>query len=504
MERRPPPLRGRRRCCSKVESDLNILLVSAEVSPFAKVGGLADVAGALPKELRRQGHDIRVVMPLYSMIENDPRWSLETVAARIPVVMNGGWVEYATVKVGDNGGVPVYFIGHDRFFQEATSSGKIYTPGIEQYLFFSSAVLELPHVLGWTPDVIHCNDWHTGFIPVLMREKHGGRFAGTGAVYTIHNLAYQGEFGVEILDAMGLPRYLFVPQYLETWGAVNFLKAGCVYSDLVNTVSPTYAREIQTPEFGCKLEGLMDHLAQEDRLVGILNGIDTEMFNPRTDQFLSAHYGPSDPKGKAVCRELLLKEIAMEPIKGAPLVGAVTRLSHQKGLDLLADAAPQLFRLPIQLVVQGLGDASVVTGFKALQAKYPNNLRFFEKFDEDLAQRIYAGSDCFAMPSLFEPCGLGQMIAMRYGTLPIVRATGGLKDTVFDGENGFVLTERTSDALVEAFSRSVAAFRDTKVWSGMVRRAMRADYSWTKSAMAYSDLYARAVEARSDRMLKLA
>ncbi|MFI5385068.1 MAG: glycogen synthase [Fimbriimonadales bacterium] len=487
---------------------MKVLFVSSEVSPFAKVGGLADVAGSLPKELRRQGHDIRIVMPFYGMIEQDrrsgKRWGIEPLADSMPVAMNGHWLEHATVMQADFESVPVYFIGHERFFRGATSSDKIYTPGIDQYLFFSAAVLELVHVLGWTPDVVQCNDWQTGFVSVLMREKLESRFGRTGAVFTIHNLAYQGEFGVEILDALALPRTLFVPELLETWGAVNFLKAGCVYSDQVNTVSPRYAREIQTAEYGCKLEGLMKHLAAEEKLSGILNGIDTGFFDPANDPYLPAHYTSGNLAGKRECRKALLAETGMKPIPGAPVMGAVTRLSSQKGLDLLARTAPRLFELPIQLVIQGLGDPAIVTQMRLLQEEFPNHIRFIDRFDEDLAQRIYAGSDLFAMPSVFEPCGLGQMIAMRYGTIPVVRNTGGLADTVREGENGFVFEEKSEVALCAAVERAAKAYRKPQTWRRIVRRAMDADNSWSRSAHEYVDLYERALAARRDSMLKLA
>jgi starch synthase len=466
---------------------LNVLFVSAEVSPFAKVGGLADVAGSLPQALHRLGHDIRIVMPLYGMVDKDPRWTLETVAAHVPIQLNGNWTELAIIKTADLDGVPVYFIGHERFFQSATNSENIYTPGIEQYLFFSEAVLQLPEILGWTPDLVHCNDWHTGFIPVLMREKHARRFENTGAVYTIHNLAYQGEFGIEVLDALALPRSLFVPDLLETWGAVNFLKCGCVYSDRVNTVSPTYSKEIQTPEFGCKLEGLMKHLASEGRLSGILNGIGEE-FNPETDSFLPANYSALDRFGKTSCRHSLLAEVGMPPIEGVPLLGAVTRLSNQKGLHLLIEAAPRLFELPVQIVIQGLGDPAIAADLRRPQHDYPRHIRFLEKFDEDLAHLVYAGSDAFLMPSMFEPCGLGQMIAMRYGSIPIVRGTGGLADTVHEGTNGFVFQEKTAEALVDAVARSCDAFQSAR-WANLVDTAMRCESSWQSSAQEYVALY---------------
>jgi len=482
---------------------LKTLFVSAEVSPFAKVGGLADVAGSLPKALRKLGIDARVVMPLYAMIERDPRWDLEVVAADVPIAINGHWLEHARILTTVHEGVPIYFIGHSRFFQSATSSDRIYTPGIDQYLFFSSACLELPQEVGWKPDVVHCNDWHTGFVPVLMREKFASRFSSTGAAFTIHNLAYQGEFGVEILDALALPRSLFVPELLETWGGVNFLKAGCVYSDQVNTVSPNYAREIQTPAYGCTLEGLMKHLADEDRLTGILNGIDPDAFNPETDPFLPAHYSAEKPDGKSKCRKALLAAVGLDPLPATPIIGAVTRLSHQKGLDLLAAVAPNLFEIPVQLIVQGLGDPAIIADLRSLQLRYPDRIRFVEKFDEDLARLIYSGSDMFAMPSLFEPCGLGQLIAMRFGTIPIVRATGGLADTVTEGRNGFLFREKKEVDLFAAVARAAAVYRNSRAWKRLVRQAMAEDHGWDRSAAEYVNLYGRAAESTGG-MLKLA
>jgi starch synthase len=442
-------------------------------------------------------------MPLYAMIESDPRWELEAVAS-IPVHLNGHWAETAHIKRCELDGVTIYFIGHDRFFKNATSNDRIYTPGIEQYLFFSAAALELPLALGWVPDVVHCNDWHTGFVPVLMREKLESSYEDTAAVFTIHNLAYQGEFGVEILDALALPRSLFVPELLETWGAVNFVKSGCVYSDQVNTVSPTYAREVQTPEFGCTLEGLMKHLAEDGILSGILNGIGTDDFDPGVDPYLEANYTAADPSRKTICRQALMNEIGMVPIEGAPLAGAVTRLSSQKGLNLLIEAAPRLFELPIQLVVQGLGDPALVSALRRLQNAYPRQLRFFEKFDEDLAHRIYSGSDMFVMPSLFEPCGLGQMIALRYGTIPVVRATGGLVDTISEGENGFLFQDKSPDGFVAAMTRAHKAFKNDKSWESMVAQAMKQDYGWTTSAVAYTAMYEKAISAVVESERKLA
>lgn len=473
---------------------MKILFVSAEVSPFAKVGGLADVAGALPKELNRQDQDCRVVMPLYSMIEQDPRWQL-SLSTTFEVEIGHNQRESCAVYEFFFEGVLYYFIGHEKFFKSASNSAGVYTPGIEQYLFFSEAVLQMTSALRWSPDVVHCNDWHTGFIPVLMRERFVDRFRSTASLYTIHNLAYQGEFGPEILDSLGLPRSLFVSDKLETYGGVNFLKAGCVYSDQVNTVSPRYASEIQTPEFGCRLEGLMLWLRQNGRLSGILNGIDLDLFNPETDRHLAHHYSVEDLQGKQAVKTALLQSLHLPPTHG-PLIGAVTRLSTQKGLKLLAEVTPWLVGQGCQLVVQGLGDPEIADRFKALQQEHSENVRLIELFDEGVAQNIYGGSDIFAMPSAFEPCGLGQLIALRYGTIPVVRATGGLADTVLDEINGFTFAEPTCEALQDAFSRALTAYGDSARWRGLIDRAMNGDYGWAKSAQAYLKLYASATEAR--------
>lgn len=468
---------------------MKVLIVSAEAAPFAKVGGLADVAGALPKALRKLGHDARLVMPLYRMIEDDPRWSLETKIESFDVRMNPSWTKQAIYKETEHEGVPVGFIGTDEWFTESKSSESLYQPGGDMHLFFCAAVLRAMEEIDWIPDVIHVNDWHTGFLPVLIKVRGGKTWEDTKSVFTIHNLAYQGEFGLEALDQLGLPHSLFHYERVEAYGRVNFLKAGCVYADQVNTVSPNYALEIQTPEFGCRLDGLMRHLASTGCLSGILNGIDTDVFNPATDPDLPTHFSASHPEGKAKCRAALLRQLGMEPIEGAPLFGVVSRLSSQKGLDLIIEAAEALFSLPVQLVVQGLGDPAISSELRRLEREFPNNFRFVEAFNAPLAQLVYGGCDGFLMPSAFEPCGLGQMIAMRYGTVPVVRRTGGLADTVFDGCNGFVFEKKEPMALIAAVTRAYDTFQDKAAWDRLMMNGLIGDYGWDQSAAAYADLY---------------
>lgn len=472
---------------------MKVMFVSAEVSPLAKVGGLADVAGSLPKALRALGQDVRIVMPAYQLILDDPKWETRLVATGVPVHINARWTKLMDVYELDLAGVPVYLLGTDEWFTESKQSESVYLPGGDHYLFFTAAVLALPEVLNWRPNLVHCNDWHTGMVPVLMRERDRFEWSQTATVFSIHNLAYQGEFGMEILDKLDLPHHLYNPRQLETYGTVNFLKAGMVFSDQVNTVSPRYAHEIQTPQFGCRLEGLMRFLDEHDRLSGILNGIDQDTFNPETDPDIPAHFSAVDLRGKAECRSALLKEMDLPEIPDTPVMGVVSRLSNQKGMDLMVEAAEEMLGHS-QLIVLGAGDPSLAGAFQALRKRYPDRVAFHEGFHLTLAPRIYAGSDIFLMPSSFEPCGLGQLIAMRYGTVPIVRFTGGLADTVFDSENGFVFWERTAAALADAVHRAVAAFRDPPRWKSLLKNAMASDHSWASSAEEYIELYERALK----------
>ena len=478
---------------------MRVLYVSAEVAPFAKVGGLADVAGSLPLALRNLGHDARIILPAYKMILDDPRWVVETVIEDFSVQMNRSWTKKASLLKIDHRGTPVYLIKTDEWFTESVESDSVYYPGGIQHAFFSKALFVAMEQLGWIPDVIHCNDWHTGFIPVLLTEQAGRVWQQTASTFTIHNLAYQGEFGTEALDWVGLPYWLFNYAQVEAWGRVNFLKSGCAFADSVTTVSPTYAKEIQTREFGCNLEGLMQHLAHFDRLDGILNGLDTVTWNPASDPALVAPFTADDFDGKEFTKQALLTQLGLKPMKGAPLVGMVSRLSHQKGFDLVLEAAPELFKLPIQLVIQGLGDPALVRAFQALEMEYPDNFRLINRFDAELANRIYGGSDAFLMPSAFEPCGLGQMIAMRYGSVPIVRSTGGLKDTVIEGKNGFVFEGQSSLELIEAVKRACIAFDNSVKWEPLRDRGAKTDFGWDESSKEYVEVYKKALVNRQSK-----
>lgn len=475
---------------------MRILFVSAEVAPYAKVGGLADVAGSLPKALQDLGHDVRVVMPAYGLVTENPEFGVKPVEREFFVRVNDSRFERATIQETNATGFPIWLLDTEGIFHRAKTSEEVYTFQRNDYLFFAQAALEVCQDMSWMPDVVHCHDWHTGFIPVVMRESRGEIWDEVASVFTIHNLAYQGEFGFDTLDAIGVRHDLYHPDYTEAYGSVNFLKSGMAFADQVNTVSPNYVKEIQTPQFGCRLEGLMIHLAENDRLSGILNGIDMEVFNPATDPHVVAAYSADDVSGKTQCRAALIEEAGLNIPAEDPIFAMVTRLSNQKGFDLVLHAADRMIAAGGALVVQGLGDPWAAGQLRTLEQRHPGRVKFFQVFDADLAQRVYSGADAFLMPSAFEPCGLGQMFAMRYGTVPVVKKTGGLADTVFDGKNGFVFGDHTSDALSSTVERAISAFRKPKIWAKIQHSGMTGDYSWTKSAKAYSELYKKAAAMR--------
>lgn len=482
---------------ARVMDQLKVLLVSVEVAPFAKVGGLADVVGSLPQALRAQGVDARVLMPAYGMTVNDPEYGAKPLLRRFPVKPNPYWTVQSHLYETENKGVPTYLLGGGDFFDHVSRSEELYSPGRDAYLFLASAMLEAFERIDWIPDVVHCNDWHTGFFPVLMRHKGGPAWDETAGIMTIHNLLYQGDFGRDTLQAVALPDGLFHMHALETFGSVNFLAAGCKMSDLVNTVSPNYAKEIQTPEYGDKLWGLMGDLASQGKLRGILNGIDTEAWDPATDPEIEGHYDANDLSGKAISKKALQQELGLPVNPDIPIVAIVSRLSNQKGFDLVVRQAYGMLGQPAQFITLAVGDPWAAGELHKLSEEWPDACRFIERFDAPLAQRIYAGSDLFLMPSNWEPCGLGQMFAMRYGTVPIARRTGGLADTVFEGENGFVFEHRSARELYEAIRRAITVYKNDKPqWEKLMRAGMTTDFGWEKSAREYTQLYKDALANR--------
>lgn len=484
---------------------LNILLVSAEVSPFAKVGGLADVAGALPKALRAMGHDVRVVMPGYTMVVTNKAYNVQNVCSRLDITLGWRHIESSVKRTSIGEDVPVYLICAP-YFENSVDSKSIYVPGSEPYAFLGKAVLDMLRTVipEWRPDIIHCNDWHTGFLPVYRHiyYKHDPVVGNAACVFTIHNLAYQGEFDPAILQDYGLPESLYTMDKLECYGRVNFLKAGIVFSDMVSTVSPTYCSEIQTCDYGCRLDGLLSYMDHMGRLQGILNGIDYEEFDPATDKHIKHHYSLQDPVGKSGNKKELQKSMGLPVSAKTPLIGLISRLADQKGLDLIKSVMPKLMKKDCQFVLLGTGDPAYERYFTNLQKKYPTQVRANIGFDAVLAQQIYAGSDMFLMPSRFEPCGLGQLISLRYGTIPIVRRTGGLADTIIDYRpdnlhaNGFVFEEYRPSKLLEAIERAMDVYARKADWDRLVRTALACDFSWNASAGKYVEFYRDAIAQR--------
>ena len=482
---------------------LRILFVASEVEPFAKTGGLADVAGALPKALAALGHDVRVFMPKYRGVER-AGGGLRTVVPRLEVPLGDRAVEGSVVEGRPGQAVPVYFLAQDDYYDRPslymTAEGD-YPDNCERFVFFCRAALAALAPLDWTPQVIHAHDWQTGLIPVYLETlyRDAPAYRDIATVFTIHNLAYQGLFWHYDLPMTGLGWDLFTPAGVEFYGKINFLKGGLVFSDLLTTVSPTYAKEIQTPEYGEGLDGVLRERAGD--LVGILNGIDYEAWNPATDADIPKRFGPEDLEGKAACKAALREEMGLAvPRRPAPLVGVVSRLADQKGLDLVAAAVPAIVAAGGQFVLLGAGDERYEREFTELALAHPKAVGVKIGFNASLARRIYAGADCFLMPSRYEPCGLGQLIALRYGTIPIVRRTGGLADTIREWDagagtaTGFCFDALTPEACRAAVTRALGAYGQPGAWQRLVRNAMAEDFSWEASAEKYASCYRKAVK----------
>ncbi|MDO8804745.1 MAG: glycogen synthase GlgA [Elusimicrobiota bacterium] len=483
---------------------MKILIAASEAFPFCKTGGLADVTGALAQVFSKaEDTEVVLFLPRYRNVGGGA-FSLKAAGGSflIPV---GNRVETATMSRVQWGKVAVYFIENPKYFDRPgmyRTAGGDYEDNDERFVFFSRAVLEGAKFIGFKPDVIHCHDWQTGLVPAYLRTLYriDSFYAKTASVFTIHNIAYQGMFPKETLLKAGFSWQDFTPEKLEFYGGVNFMKSGLVFADLVTTVSPTYASEIQyRPEYSHGLEGVLKSRTAD--LFGILNGIDEEIWDPATDTFLERGYElKSFQRGKAACKLSLQKELGLEENKDLILAGVVSRLDYQKGLDLILKAAPD-FLEKVQFVALGIGDPGLSDALAALAASSPKRVAFRSGFDESLAHRIYGASDVFLMPSRFEPCGLPQMIAMRYGSLPLVTRTGGLKDTVFyNGEpkdsNGFAIDNADEGQLKSVLGHIVSLHGWQENWNMMVRNAMRGDYSWGKSAEVYMKLFSIAAQRR--------
>lgn len=472
---------------------MKVLFASSEAYPFAMSGGLADVAGALPKALRKRFVGCRIILPLYSTISEELRQKMTFVCSvTVPVAWRR---QYCGVFEAHVDGVIYYFIDNQYYFKRDGLYG--YYDDAERYTFFSRAVLEiLPHI-DFQPDIIHCNDWQTALIPVYLDAfyKQNDFYKDMKTVFTIHNIQYQGKFGYELLqDVLGLPKER--KGIVEYDGCINFMKGAIQCSDKVTTVSPTYSREILSPYYSHGLDGILKEFTY--KLCGIVNGIDVDVYNPETDPLIYKNFNADDVSGKAVNKASLQEELGLPKKADTPVIGIVTRLVKHKGIDLVKCVFEELLQKDIQFAILGSGEWEFETFFHEMSKKYPEKVGLKLGFNPQLAHRIYAGADIFLMPSQSEPCGLAQMVALRYGTIPIVRETGGLNDTIKDSHdgtgNGFTFRNYNAHDMQYTILRALEGYKDKSGWGILRERAMKCDNSWKTSANAYIGLYKEIIE----------
>ncbi|HEV2352303.1 MAG TPA: glycogen synthase GlgA [Terriglobia bacterium] len=473
---------------------MKITLVASEGVPFSKTGGLADVVGALPKALVANGHEVNVLLPRYRMTKLGKAMP-EFKSVTIP--LSAGFRFAAIQDAGVAAGVHTYLVDCPEFFDRDglyQAKGEDYPDNAARFAAFSLAALEFIKRSETAPDVIHCHDWQSALVPIYLRNLYQGDpfFKNTSVLFTIHNIGYQGLFHPHVLPAISLHAGLFTMEALEFYGQVNLLKGGIIFSDFVSTVSRKYAEEIQTPEFGYGLEGVL--MSRADRLQGILNGVDYDDWNPATDKLIPARYSPEDMKGKEACKKALLEKMgAGKPVVERPVIGIVSRFAAQKGFDLIAGIAERLMALDLYVVALGTGEPQYEELFRNLAARYPEKFLVKVAYDNNIAHLIEAGADMFLMPSRYEPCGLNQIYSLKYGTVPVVRATGGLDDTIesFEGKTGtgFKFSEYSPEALLECLGHALAAYHQPKAWRQLMLNGMKKDYSWGASAKQYVKIF---------------
>jgi starch synthase len=493
---------------------MKIAICASEVVPFAKTGGLADVAGALPLALEEEGQDVIIVMPRYKTIPEakfNPSTTLrfdrlsirpERVQRVEGLRINGE--QSRTIKINrlkpdisySTAGkrIRVYFIENEKYFNRDnlyTDKNGDYPDNLDRFAYYCRRTLELLKEINFQPDIINVHDWQASLIPVYLKTSYANEsfYKNTKTVLTIHNIGYQGLFPKEEFPKLRLDWSLFDMEKLEFYGKVNLLKGGIVFSDLINTVSPTYSKEIQSKEFGFGLEGIL--FKRKESLFGILNGLDYSIWNPETDKFIAANFSRNNINGKSKDKEDLQRVCNLPVKKDIPLFGIVSRLAQQKGFDILAEAIDTICNLDLQLVILGTGDFKYHVLLGDIAKKYPKVISLHLKFDDCLAHKIYAGSDIFLMPSKYEPCGLGQLISLKYATIPLVFKTGGLADTV-DKDNGFVFQQYKKEDLIRSIKDAIQVFKDRKKWDKLMRTAMECNFSWAESARGYIQLYEKA------------
>jgi starch synthase len=473
---------------------MKIVFVSSEIIPFASTGGLGDVCAALPKALARQAVEVVRIMPLYQEIDRD-RYKLRKCDVELHIPLGHAWY-HGTVWVQESEGVTTYFIHSEEFFNRPGlygSSHHGYADNFERFLFFQKAVVKLIDLWDMQPHLVHCHDWQAGLVPMLLYHGIDGHFRNgrEKTLMTIHNLAHQGWAPAEKFYMTQLPESCYTMHTLEFYGEINMLKGGLVGASAINAVSPTYAEEIKTPQFGCKLNGVLHH--RRSVLHGILNGIDYSRWNPATDPYLSAHYSVDDLSGKVQCKKALQQVCGLKPDPKVPLLGIITRLVPQKGIDLLVGAIERIIETGSQLVVLGTGDPRYEDICREWAARWPEQVCSWIEFSEEKAHLIEAGADIFLMPSEFEPCGQNQLYSMHYGTVPLVHGVGGLEDSVVDyskkGGTGFKFHGHTSDEFFHCIERALQVYPNAARWKPLMKRCMKQDFSVVHMAKDYIQLY---------------
>ncbi len=476
---------------------MNIVIVTPEATPFSKTGGLADVSGALAKELKKLGHDVKIFTPFYKVIQ-DSHPAVVPTKSKVDIRLGKKTYRARIWQSGD-----YYFIREDHFFYRDHFYGvgdKDYVDNPLRFAFFARASLEAIKIVNSRVDIIHCHDWQTGLIPCYLKNNYQADpiLGKAASIFTIHNLAYQGLFPRKTMDEIDLPARLFTPSQLEFYNKLSFIKGGLVFADLLTTVSRKYSREIQETAMGCGLDGLLRERKAD--LHGINNGIDYDDWNPETDRFLPANYGPTDLRGKKKCKKALKKAFNLTGPDTIPLIGMVSRLDSQKGFEIIAAAEKALMKLPLQLVFVGSGAKGIENYLVSLAERYPEKVSLHLGYSEPMAHLVEAGADIYLMPSRYEPCGLNHLYSLRYGTLPVVRATGGLDDTIINYSrrrkkgNGFKFRSFCATSLVNAVRRAIHLFMTEKeVWKKLQKAAMEEDHCWEKSVHLYDKLYQKAM-----------
>jgi starch synthase len=485
---------------------MKIAFAASEVVPFSKTGGLADVAGSLPKALEKLGCEVKIFTPKYSSIDEDSCgleycWDVGEMPIRVAGLVRTAHVHRAKLP---NSNVEVNFIDCPHYYFR----GRIYTTDPdedERFILFCKGVIETMQRLKWVPDIVHCNDWQTGLLPLYLKDNYGWdkAYADVKSLFTIHNIAYQGKFPqMTMFNAEINGDYFYKGGPVEDNGSVNFMKTALSFSDIINTVSKTYAKEILTPEFGAGMETILDKRSND--LYGILNGVDYTAWNPEHDKHIRYHYSLDDMSGKLDNKKFLMERFALPFDEKLPLIGIVSRLAGQKGFDIISEAALDLMELPAQWIILGNGDDKYEAFFKMLTLQYPDKVASYIGFNNELSHWVEAGSDIFLMPSHYEPCGLNQIYSLKYGTVPVVRKTGGLADTVHDwdeyqwlGEDsgtGFSFNDYTPYALVTSLQRAIKYFHEKEIWNIIQRNGMMKNYSWETSAKEYIELYRKALK----------